>query len=78
MLITLLVAGAVGLGASGPLDKVEKARRLGPARVTQSCTAERCAVYVNGRRWGSTQSDDTGRVVVKDKRGRVIAKISKD
>jgi hypothetical protein len=29
-------------------------------------------------RWGSTQSDDTGRVVVKDKRGRVIAKISKD
>jgi hypothetical protein len=43
MLITLLVAGAVGLGASGPLDKVEKARRLGPARVTQSCTAERCA-----------------------------------
>jgi hypothetical protein len=76
-LIGLLALAAVGLGTAASAEPSDK-RRGKPVRVTEECTRDRCAVYVNGRRWGSHESDDTGRVVVRDRRGRVVVKIDRD
>lgn len=47
-------------------------------RLRTECIGDRCALYEKGRRVGSVTNDGTGRLVVRDKRGRITAKILPD
>lgn len=73
MLIRLLVAGAVALGAAAHAEP-HKAHQK-PVRVKTSCIGDRCAIYANGYRVGTSKRESTGRITIRDKRGRLIARI---
>lgn len=77
MLVRLLALGAVALAATAQAEPRERPRDK-PVRVKTDCIGDRCAIYVGGYRAGSAEEDDTGRLVIRDKRGRVIAKIERD
>lgn len=70
--LALLIAG-LACSASVPAAARERDTVL-----RTSCIGDRCAVYERGRRVGSVTADGTGRYVVRDREGKLRAKVAAD
>lgn len=79
MLIRMLAAGAVALGATAALPAKERLsqRPKEIKEVKSRCIGDRCAIYVGGYRVGSMREEE-GRLVVRDKRGRTVVKVEQE
>lgn len=47
-------------------------------RLRESCIGDRCAIYEGSRRVGSITRDSTGRYEIRDSRGNLKAKVSRE
>lgn len=70
MRILLLVAG-LALAHSASAGATD--------RIRQSCTGQRCVLYnQSGKRLGTVQEDDTGRIILRGNDYKVRAKVSEE
>ena len=72
-LIAVAALVAAPAAAGEPRERPQK-----PARVKSSCIGDRCAIYVNGYRSGSVTRDSDRQVTVRDRNGRVVARVRAD